>query len=814
MLSVGVIYYLTEKRRLPLSTPNLYGYVPTSTTHLPSSPIDTTTLASLPSLSEAERFWRCLNPLGAASLRVTIPPGSIFVLPTFGHQMRPADLRKLSLPASRLILPRLKPLFYVFKVVVLPQAVTALTLYIILLFLLKDRELLDAQRNKLGRNEEPADDEVDSLTGSKGSHILDQVHINMLPCSHETDIELISSSEDGRILLSVGVENSLCLWRLDEDRSTGTRGTVQVVDEGSSMVPIVASCVNKTGTMIAVGSQEGVIQQWETTGDGQPTPIIRTTLPNSPRIRKLRYTPAQKDDHDPFISRPSSPLSTTHNELLVIHVDGSTTSILPDGSLRLQPSSGATNEVKVFELEGSGGTPELLVSSLYNQALHLLSRPSELPIELQGGAAARDRVTSATTLNDIIALGHTSGLIELFDYTGALLATVGRLGSGSESGLGHGASPEGIRTLRLAQPAASICTGCRSTTNHGMIVISSTTDRVYVDRICVRGSVSCRCARRGSSFEEIRPKASDSLVAPPVHRTRLTPGSSPKRSPSLLPPISNGEFPLSSHGTRRMSALHKEGSGSSDTPSMTTMSPVTALGGTANLGVNGNDGTEHPPELEVFSLGFVQVPGCGTTWDIVGNTVLGLKRDRRARDSRSLNGTDDSQWSVWAIDLTRPWNGANLVVDLQPLVALIDTSPVRPVNGEDVGSLRNQRKARLMSLNGRSVFPSSISSGSTSTTTFRPLAYVDIRPFKVIAQPIKGGRGGGIVAGFGNRLGMINIPSRVPVEEAGMSVGVNPPRASGSGSNFASQLSGVGSRFTPPPPSRTSLDGLSSKKML
>jgi hypothetical protein len=112
------------------------------------------------------------------------------------------------------------------------------------------------------------------------------------------------------------------------------------------------------------------------------------------------------------------------------------------------------------------------------------------------------------------------------------------------------------------------------------------------------------------------------------------------------------------------------------------------------------------------------------------------------------------------------------------------------------------------------VFPSSISSGSTSTTTFRPLAYVDIRPFKVIAQPIKGGRGGGIVAGFGNRLGMINIPSRVPVEEAGMSVGVNPPRASGSGSNFASQLSGIGSRFTPPPPSRTSLDGLSSKKML
>ena len=121
-------------------------------------------------MSTPERLWRALNPEGWPSVRVMVPAASIVVLPRTGHRMLPGDIRKLSLSTSRLLLPRLKPLFYLFKVVVLPQAVTATALYALLLYLLKDSELLDAQRDRIDRGDaKHPSDAIQTLQASQSS---------------------------------------------------------------------------------------------------------------------------------------------------------------------------------------------------------------------------------------------------------------------------------------------------------------------------------------------------------------------------------------------------------------------------------------------------------------------------------------------------------------------------------------------------------------------------------------------------------------------------------------------------------------------
>ena len=768
LISVGVIYYLTERHRLPLSTPSLYGYTPTTPAH-PSVPTPFATLVSdFPLLSVAERFWRSLNPLGLSHVRALVPPASILVLPRLGHAMRPADLRKLSLPTSRIVLPRLKPLFYLFKVVVLPEAVTAGTLYIILLYLLKDSELLDAQRNRLGRNEEHRDSDDEVSPAGRG---LKGVQIHLLPCSHRTDIDVIASSNDGKVLVSAGIDGTLYLWRFGASPGSGTREPLSS-ESLSQDDEISCVAVSPDGKIVLVLTGEGVLHRWEVINDESPVSRGSHDI-NIPDAVEIKLVEVRNGSEDPFLARPSSPIAAeTAYTVLVSSSRASMVSISPAMEITtvVPPNSSAVRAL-FLDCDDAASLAFLVLGP--DEAVLYRCIGSEW-FDIVIPAMSDTTVSTASLTTTGLVLGYRSGLIEVYDINGTPVIAVG---GGSTSGPVHPPSLEGVVRVAMATPAASSCTTCGLVSTDSTFIISSTSERVFVDRLNSRGNIPCRC-RRGSLVDDSKYPAATGTgsparlaIPPAANRGGFSPGCSPKKSPTLLPPVSNGEFPLSSHGTRRLSALHRD----------ETISPYLGLG-------NVSTATNSPDsDLEILPLGAILAPGGGSTWCVTGDLLLGLRRVR--------GGIDDGQWEIWTVDLRAPWNGSSLVVEAAPLTSLLQRGATVPF-----ASVRAQRTERLLSLSGRAAFPSV--GASVSVETFPPLAYTEVRPFYPVStsvgsaatSKVVGEAKSRIVIGLGNRMGVISVPeSKEPRHQSSSTQSSNKGMGIG--------LSGIGLGVTPPPPS-------------
>jgi len=164
------------------------------------------------------------------------------------------------------------------------------------------------------------------------------------------------------------------------------------------------------------------------------------------------------------------------------------------------------------------------------------------------------------------------------------------------------------------------------------------------------------------------------------------------------------------------------------------------------------------------------------------------------------SGIGDAQWDIWRIDLTSVWQGLGLNMDIRPFNQIITNSlHAQSENGEKNGrkgvgaviedTVQKKRRERLLSLSGRASFPSFDGSGS-SIPIYNQLGYVSVRPWIQ-----KGPRG--VIAGFGNRLGVLEIDSVV-----------------GSGKVERKTIGGgVGNvgMIRPPPSRRNTGDGLSKK---
>ena len=760
LITVGVLYYRSELQRSnTTTTAGLYGYTPTSTAIAASTAAAVRASAFVTSTSDVlrlsipERLWRTLNPFGWPFVRIVVPGASIVVLPRPGHHMLPADIRKLSLPTSRLLLPRLKPLFYLFKVVILPQAVTATALYMLLRYLLKDSDLLDTQRDGLGRGENQihSKNETDTSTGmpaTSGSKLLTasaRPHVHMLPCSHESDVDIIASSPNGQIVLSIGVDNLICLWRFGDDKAA--EGTRERLLAPSLTVedPIVAATISNDERWIAVCSVGGVGQIWELQGDGPPIAQDARQISgdHSARITAIAFEQHFMVPDDPFIDTPSlRPDFAEHPTLLVASSDGTVRHLQADGIAATDIHSRDT-AARVFFLAAHPGLRILIASqsgvTLYDKIGPMLSSldiPADLPQNDRITCISQDQRKANARSIGIIALGHRSGIVEVFDAETATFLAV----------IDQPHSIEGIRRVDLASPPSSRCTGCGTSSSEGFFVISSTANHVYVDRLMPRSAVHCRCstARRSTAMDgdaskdpspgkDLHIKAS--LVVPPSSgRTRLSPRNSSTRSPTLLPPVSDGNFPLSSHGTKRLGNMHREGPDQPRSPNRANA--VLSL-------PNGSAESLDPGwDFEVHSMGAISSSGGGGVWVLMRDTLIGIRK--------AGGGIDDSQWQIWAVDLSMPWNGTKLLVETADLSSLVRRSVVQPVGDPDF-SMRDRRSERLLSLNGRAPFPSI--GGTFSIPTHPSLGYVHIRPL-TRRGPLS------VVAGFGNRLGVISLPEK------------------------------------------------------
>lgn len=728
------------------------------TTLASTSPTPFMTAAKeLDSLSHWDSMWRSINPQGWPTLDITVPPASIIVMSTPGHSTSPADIVQRVTAPSRLRLPRFKPLLYLFKVVILPQAFTAGSLWALLLYLLKDADLLDAQRDRLGRGEELPLDGQGGDTGDLAS----QSSVHMLPCGHACDIEHITVSQNGQSVVTVGLDNSIALWRLGATTGTGTREVLKLHTSVTDST-VLAVAIDAEGDHVAASLAGGMVQIWRITVDDAARSLSPIRIDDTGKIVVgISFDPTVEVIGDPFKS-PSASFDlprSQHPRLTVMYADASIIAITETSKL-----------VTLCEAGDAGMRALPLASDDVDDTAMLIWDDHNLQIvcasahwttnALSSHATPGDRVTSVSPLRQtrhdlvLLAVGRASGLVEIFDaYGGEMIASIGQM-----------QQLEPIRHVDLALPSSTQCTRCGTTSTDGFTVISSSGDQVYIDRVIPPSTTVCRCPdlRRSLDGDGTRPypilsdtatktRSTDSLIVPPDSaRAKLSPSSSPRRSPSLLPPTSNGEFPLSSHGTRKLSAYQPPHDGMASTPVAASHDRMpTAIGSVGLSAKSSMDQTTVASwsEMEVLPLGSVLAHS--GSWTVIDDVVIGLRR--------TTPGIGHEQWQVWTIDLRAPYNGTTLNVDTRSLATLEKETRlslmVTLASGDSDqgtgGIAAQQRVERLHSISGRATFPSI--RGSFSVPTYPGLAYIDIRTMVPKGKD-------GVIAAFGNQLGIITLP--------------------------------------------------------
>lgn len=139
---------------------------------------------------------------------------------------------------------------------VLPIAVTTGLLWLLLLYLLKDAELLQAQQHHV--DSDPSEEKsAKSLQG--------QISFSTLPRAFSSDAELIASSRDGQVIVSVGLHNEITVWNLATRTHMSIDATNLLLRTASSSHanPTLSSvAVEENGEYFAVGTGSGVVALW------------------------------------------------------------------------------------------------------------------------------------------------------------------------------------------------------------------------------------------------------------------------------------------------------------------------------------------------------------------------------------------------------------------------------------------------------------------------------------------------------------------------------------------------------------------------
>ncbi|KAF7978713.1 hypothetical protein HWV62_44993 [Athelia sp. TMB] len=253
---IAALYYVTSPKASPAESDS---QVSTSrgalSKGIPSMPLEQDRQ------SAAWRIWKTLNPDEDSLLHLRIEMPTVL---TFGPNSTPGHNAQqlVELDHSRPKLYRLRSVrraIWFAKIVILPIAATTTALYFLCLYLLKDAELLEAQRNRA----EPASANVVDEMPLQG-----RVLFTTMPRAFPTDVEFLMASKDGTIIASVGMDNELVIiWRNDHDKqSVVTADTAEILKRpastSSAASSITALCIDERGTLCAVGTDAGIVAVW------------------------------------------------------------------------------------------------------------------------------------------------------------------------------------------------------------------------------------------------------------------------------------------------------------------------------------------------------------------------------------------------------------------------------------------------------------------------------------------------------------------------------------------------------------------------
>ncbi|KAH9890602.1 sterol regulatory element binding protein cleavage-activating protein [Cubamyces lactineus] len=278
----------------------------------PLSQLSKSHLVSANNTSPAQRVWQTLNPTSDPLIHIRIESPTILVLGGGEHTEILDELTanpdkqtrgRLS-RASRLWSRTTRPLIWLVKFFVMPITVTTALLYCLLLYLLKDAELLEAQRHAA---------EPESPTAEEQSSVEDAISFSTLPRAFATDVDLIAMSKDGKVIATVGLQNEFVIWRTDTQSHVAVDTLNTLLGNASTpsaSTTLTAIAVNDTGEVCAAGTGSGTIAVFLIGADQiKPLPIFQLEHLTS-GVSALHFTGSLKFPPASGSSRRGSDTST------------------------------------------------------------------------------------------------------------------------------------------------------------------------------------------------------------------------------------------------------------------------------------------------------------------------------------------------------------------------------------------------------------------------------------------------------------------------------------------------------------------------
>ncbi|KAF7294706.1 Sterol regulatory element binding protein cleavage-activating protein [Mycena indigotica] len=663
-------------------------------------------------------IWQTLNPNGTAlHLRIESPTILTFApdptLQTRLHQRPRSSMRFL---------------VWFIKIVILPITVTTTVLWGILLYLLKDADLLEAQRNRLDPDSPDVVDDGHAFEG--------QISFSTLPRAFVSDVELIASSADGSIVVSVGVQNEAIIWRMPG----WTHATIGVTDAlvrspstSTAAATLTCAAVDAEGKYCALGTGAGVIVVFSI-GKTALTPLPLLTLVNSSAAvvdlhfssntpSSIRPTPPPSESGSPAEPKsgpfllavyenglgakwnvglnsqvtfftPSAQAPLVRTQLLRLpHSDGAFFGFcLDNGTVQLTEAHGSKNLILPDNSFRAGSDADLVTN------VHLC------PVEILGSVRL------------VVAAATESGSVSLWDGSGELISTI-------DDVRGR------VTQLRVAPTPSGPCPSCAKPQLDGFLLAFSVDSIVHVFRISMSDQPRrCTCnlhlPRRVSSRDSLGRHSRTTSIAPsPGSSSPLIPRASLATIFEPPPP-----FPVSGHGIHSRRASERDASLRRSLESLTVPSVLDDQDLLSPL-----DPTKPSVGVSLWQHVFVVCVADADcergAWDFVDRSVVGIRRKPRTVKSGGVGSEVGGlslatleRWELWSFEISR----SN--VRSSTLATLVEQHPDTPRTS--ISSITSSKSLR-------------------KRDTVPRLPFTRVSPFTIA--------GTHSLAGFGNTVGIFNF---------------------------------------------------------
>jgi WD40 repeat protein len=703
--------------------------------------------ADTQSHSPASHIWHLLNPKDdpLVHLRIESPTMLIFS-PDITDSQLSTDPKLYH--RSRFSIRTLEGLVWVLKIVLIPILATVGVLYPLLLYLLKDAQLLEAQNNHAERDEPELptfDPPVD-----------DQISFTTLPRAFSTDVEMIAASQGGQIVATIGMHDEFVIWRMGPDNRMHVN--IDVTDmllgrAGSSASKFCMTTLglDDNGLFCAVGSRTGVIAIWGI--DNEHVKLLhQLSLEGSSSVTDLCFiTSSSMRSQVPNLT--TSLLATYENGSVVNWTIGR--SIEP---IRIHPSRPTLSSKSAIVLVPTRKTR--LVAFFFNDGtLELRNVPPNADSTL-------DFCVPAGNPADPVSLVHACDL----EINGIRHTIVGAATKAGVISVWDGETSECItiiddvygqvNNLRLSATKARSCSFCGELRPDAFTISFSVGHIILVYRAYVFIGAVRKCSCPNNQPQQVSFKSAGVLKKKRTrHGSTPTSGTaSPLHSRSRHHSLSNGNtsfvaasFPISGHGVHSRRTTEKDmlrrAIESMVLPTPTSENEElekapTGFGALLGAPTSTSMASRSPLWQNVVVVRAADATFERGKWDLVNDKIVGLRRRPRVLQEKSstaawkvqlgpetssgLSAASLERWELWVLD---PWVSK---IQASSLAALQrDQSTSQNLSDQICGN----RGSRLRS--------------DSSHNSIPRLPFTRVTPF-VCVPPY-------CFAGFGNTVGLFEL---------------------------------------------------------